>query len=48
MKKQSQNLKKKKTISKQQQAEIEQIKEMYGIGALTKDEYDAAIKRVLN
>ena len=40
--------KEKKTISKQQQVEIEQIKEMFGIGALTKDEYDAAIKRVLN
>ena len=39
---------KEKTISKQQQVEIEQIKEMFDIGALTKDEYDAAIKRVLN
>ena len=33
--------KEKKTISKQQQVEIEQIKEMFDIGALTKDEYDA-------
>ena len=37
-----------KKITKQQQIEIDQIKEMFDIGALTKDEYDAAIKKVLN
>lgn len=37
-----------KKITKQQQIEIDQIKEMFDIGALTKDEYDAAIKRALN
>ena len=35
-------------LTKQQQIEIDQIKEMFDIGALTKDEYDAAIKRALN
>ncbi len=35
-------------LTEQQKIEIEQIKEMFSIGALTKDEYDAAIKRVLN
>ena len=37
-----------KTITQQQQNQIDQIKEMFDIGALTKDEYDAAVKRVLN
>ena len=37
-----------KKITKQQQIEIDQIKEMFDIGALTKDEYDAAINRALN
>ena len=37
-----------KKLTKQQQIEIDQIKEMFDIGALTKDEYDAAIKRALN
>ena len=37
-----------KKITKQQQNEIDQIKEMFDIGALTKEEYDTAIKRVLN
>jgi hypothetical protein len=37
-----------KKLTKQQQIEIDQIKEMLDIGALTKDEYDAAIKRALN
>jgi len=37
-----------KKMTKQQQIEIDQIKEMFDIGALTKDEYDAAIKRALN
>ena len=35
-------------ITQQQQIEIEQIKEMLEIGAINKEEYDAAIKRVLN
>ena len=46
--KSSNNLTKEKKITQQQQIEIDQIKEMFSIGALTKDEYDAAIKRVLN
>jgi len=37
-----------KKISKQQQVEVEQLKEMLDIGALTKDEYDTAVKRILN
>ena len=37
-----------KKITKQQQIEIDQIKEMFDIGALTKEEYDNAIKRILN
>ena len=37
-----------KKMTKQQQIEIDQIKEMFDIGALTKEEYDTAIKRVLN
>ncbi|MDB4193908.1 hypothetical protein N9599_07000 [Candidatus Pelagibacter sp.] len=37
-----------KKLTKQQQIEIDQIKEMFDIGALTKEEYDTAIKRVLN
>jgi signal recognition particle subunit SEC65 len=37
-----------KKMTKQQQIEIDQIKEMFDIGALTKDEYDVAIKRALN
>ena len=41
-------LKKEKTLSKIQQIEIDQIKEMFDIGALTKEEYDNAIRRVLN
>jgi len=36
-----------KKITQQQQSEIDQIKEMFDIGALTKDEYDAAVERVL-
>ena len=40
--------KKANKLTKQQQIEIDQIKEMFDIGALTKDEYDAAIKRALN
>jgi hypothetical protein len=35
-------------MTKQQQIEIDQIKEMFDIGALTKEEYDNAIKRILN
>tara|TARA_B100000073_G_C23320652_1_gene406574 strand:- start:206 stop:550 length:345 start_codon:yes stop_codon:yes gene_type:complete len=35
-------------ITQQQQIEIEQIKEMLEIGAINKEEYDAAVKRVLN
>jgi len=37
-----------KKMTKQQQIEIDQIKEMFDIGALTKEEYDNAIKRALN
>ena len=37
-----------KKLSKEKQIEIDQIKEMFDIGALTKDEYDKAIQRVLN
>ena len=37
-----------KKMTKQQQIEIDQIKEMFDIGALTKEEYDNAIRRVLN
>ncbi len=37
-----------KKLTKEQQIEIDQIKEMFDIGALTKEEYDKAIKRVLN
>ena len=40
--------KKEEKLTKQKQIEIDQIKEMFDIGALTKDEYDAAIKRALN
>jgi 3-phosphoglycerate kinase len=40
--------KEEKKMTKQQQIEIDQIKEMFDIGALTKEEYDTAIKRVLN
>ena len=36
-----------KTITQQQQNQIDQIKEMFDIGALTKDEYDAAVKKEL-
>ena len=36
-----------KKITQQQQSEIDQIKEMFNIGALTKDEYNAAVERVL-
>ena len=36
-----------KKITQQQQSEIDQIKEMFDIGALTKDEYNAAVERVL-
>ena len=39
---------KKMNLSKEQQNEIDQIKGMFKIGALTKDEYNAAIQRVLN
>lgn len=41
-------IKVKKKLSKEKQIEIDQIKEMFDIGALTKDEYDKAIQRVLN
>ena len=37
-----------KKLTQQQQIEIDQIKEMFDIGAITKDEYDNAVKRVLN
>ena len=37
-----------KKMTKQQQIEIDQIKEMFDIGALTKEEYDNAIRRALN
>jgi hypothetical protein len=40
--------KEEKKMTKQQQIEIDQIKEMFDIGALTKEEYDNAIKRALN
>ena len=40
--------KEEKKLTQQQQIEIDQIKEMFGIGAINKEEYDAAIKRVLN
>ena len=46
--KSSNNLAKEKKITQQQQIEIDQIKEMFDIGAINKEEYDAAIKRVLN
>ena len=39
---------KKQNLSIEQTIEIEQLKEMFDIGALTKEEYDTAIKRVLN
>lgn len=37
-----------KKLTQQQQIEVDQLKEMLDIGALTKDEYDTAVKRVLN
>ena len=37
-----------KKMTKQQQIEIDQIKEMFDIGALTKEEYDNAVRRALN
>jgi len=40
--------KEEKKLTKQRQIEIDQIKEMFDIGALTKEEYDTAIKRILN
>ena len=37
-----------KKLTQQQQIEVDQLKEMLDIGALTKDEYDTAVKRILN